>query len=88
VATAKTRTGIAATDSINTKTTTVSSKNPRNKPRQPHRSNPKQQKTPKNNKQQQKTTKPTNADLRTKTLQNLPFTINIVNLLLNMLVPF
>jgi hypothetical protein len=51
---------------------------------QPHRSNPKQQKTAKNNKQQQKTT---NSTLGTKTLQNLTLTINIANLPLNMLVP-
>jgi hypothetical protein len=42
------------------------------------------QKTPKNNK---KPPNPPTPTLKTKILQNLPFTINIVNLPLNMLVP-
>jgi hypothetical protein len=56
VATAKTRTGIAATDSINAKTTTVSSKNPRNKPLNPTvqtAENPKKQQTTTNNNEKQ-----------------------------------
>jgi hypothetical protein len=82
----KTHTGTSTTNNTNTKTTTKQSKNPCNKPLNPTpqtQNTKKHQKTPKNNK------KPPNPPptLKTKILQNLPFTINIVNLPLNMLVP-